>query len=206
MNWLRQYNIKTVIDIGANVGQFAREISGVLPQAHIHSFEPLDVCHEELKNNTRDLDITIHPYGLGDANYQTAIHLHQHSPSSSLLKMNDLHEEVFPNSKAFECRPVQVKRLDDVLSRDTLEDNILIKADVQGFEDKVISGGRHVFSQAKVLIIETSFEPFYEQQVLFDDLYAMLRDLNFSFRGNLWQESHPHDGRVLHSDSIFIKH
>ena len=46
--WLERYDIRTVIDVGANVGIFAKEITGILPDARILSFEPLAECYEKL--------------------------------------------------------------------------------------------------------------------------------------------------------------
>jgi hypothetical protein len=39
-SWLRDRGIRTVLDVGANTGQFARDIRGFLPDARIFAFEP----------------------------------------------------------------------------------------------------------------------------------------------------------------------
>ncbi len=44
--WLQNRNIKTVLDIGANTGQFANLIQKILPQANIISFEPIKKCYD----------------------------------------------------------------------------------------------------------------------------------------------------------------
>src|SRR5438034_257558 len=49
--WLRELNPKTILDIGANTGQFAVAINTILPDARILSFEPLPDCFEQLKRN-----------------------------------------------------------------------------------------------------------------------------------------------------------
>ena len=48
LKWLEKYDIKTIIDIGAHTGQFAKEIREKLPQARIYSFEPLKDCYQKL--------------------------------------------------------------------------------------------------------------------------------------------------------------
>jgi hypothetical protein len=47
--WLLDAGIKTILDIGANTGQFARLAHEVFPGASIYSFEPLPDCFETLK-------------------------------------------------------------------------------------------------------------------------------------------------------------
>src|SRR5687768_15429271 len=48
--WLLAMNIRTILDVGANVGQFAILAHEVFPSAKIFSFEPLPECFEVLKS------------------------------------------------------------------------------------------------------------------------------------------------------------
>ena len=47
--WLREFRFATVLDIGANTGQFAIAARAIFPAARIVSFEPLADCCEKLK-------------------------------------------------------------------------------------------------------------------------------------------------------------
>jgi methyltransferase, FkbM family len=58
---------------------------------------------------------------------------------------------------------IEVRRLSDVVRELNLRDPLLLKLDVQGFEDKVIAGGEDVVARAKIIIIEVSFQPLYEE-------------------------------------------
>jgi hypothetical protein len=98
-----------------------------------------------------------------------------------------------------------VKRLDDIAEGLTLAKNLLVKIDVQGFEDQVFAGGVHTIQKAKALIVETSFESLYEGQPLFDEIYAIAKRMGFVHHGNLSQLLSPVDGSVLQADGIFIK-
>ena len=51
--WLESFDIKTVIDVGANIGQFANDARKLYPDAAIYSFEPLPGPYSELLVNTR---------------------------------------------------------------------------------------------------------------------------------------------------------
>jgi hypothetical protein len=50
--WMRNLNIRTVLDVGANIGQFADQIHTIVPEAAIYSFEPLPECCELLVRRT----------------------------------------------------------------------------------------------------------------------------------------------------------
>jgi Methyltransferase FkbM domain len=86
-----------------------------------------------------------------------------------------------------------------------LAENILIKIDVQGFEDRVIAGGLKTIQMAKLLIVETSFESLYDDQPLFDTIYEMLKRMGLTYHGNFNQFLNPIDGNILQADGIFIK-
>ena len=204
--WLKDLGINTIIDIGANIGQFAQMIHKVLPTASIFSFEPIDDCYQKLIKNMADVpNFYAFNYALGDTDTDMEMHVNDFTASSSLLPMMDLHKQCFPYT-AHECiKKVKVKQLDVAARGLDFDGNLLVKIDVQGYEDKVIRGGQRVLSQAKVLIVETTFERLYDGQPLFKDVYDLLSNMGFSYMGNFQQMKSPLDGGVLQADSIFVK-
>ena len=204
-SWLQKKNLRAVLDIGANTGQFASRIHEILPQVRIFSFEPIQACHQELVNNTRTLPVKTFHYALGDTEESVTINISRHSPSSSLLDMADLHKKVFVGTDFTTTEQIQVKRLDDIAPDLQISEPFMVKIDVQGFEDRVIRGGYQTIKKASVVIIETSFQELYRGQVLFDGIYQQLTGLGFNFIGNWSQAKNPADGSILYAESIFIK-
>ncbi|MBI5512292.1 MAG: FkbM family methyltransferase [Deltaproteobacteria bacterium] len=204
--WLRDLGVRTALDIGANTGQFARELRELYPNAMVYSFEPLPDCHEALTRAFRgDPRFRAFNVALGDARGEVTMHRSAWSPSSSLLAMGESHKRAFPHTSEERPQVVKCERLDDLASELVLEAPLLVKMDVQGFEDRVLAGGPEVFKRASVVLTEMSVEPLYEGQVLFDGLYRALVDLGFRYRGNLNQLHSPEDGRVLQVDGIFTR-
>jgi len=184
--WLKGKDIHTILDIGANTGRFASQFHRLIPDATLYSFEPLEDCYNELlKKMGHSPKFHAFNFALGDKNGEVPIYRNDYTPSSSLLSMEELHKEAFPYTKNVRIEEIEIRRLDDIIQELDIEDNLLIKIDVQGFEDKVIRGGQNVISQAKVLIVETCFEPLYKGQLLFDGI--------------------PENGRILFCDSVFLK-
>lgn len=205
LKWLRDLEIKTILDIGANTGQFAQSISEILPNSTLYAFEPLPDCYAELIKNLIGLPkAEAFNIALGDETGKVQINYNEFSPSSSLLPLAELHKETFPYAQNTTSQEIEIARLDDIAAKLQLIEPILIKLDVQGFEDQVIEGGVQVISQAAIIIIELSIEPLYEKQLLFNDIYAKLRDLGFQYHGN-FQQAYNNDGRILYVDSIFVR-
>lgn len=204
--WLRDCGIRTVLDVGANTGQFAAQIHRALPQARIYSFEPLADCCDQLTENMAGVSgFQVFPLALGDTNGRTQIHRNEYTGSSSLLPMEELHKSVYPYAVRTQAETIEIRRLDDVARDLQIDENLLIKVDVQGTEDKVIAGGEQTFTRASALIMETTFVPLYQGQVLFDAIYDGLRQMGFTYMGTEHIIRNPQTGRVLQCDSLFLR-
>jgi len=131
--WLRNLNINTVLDIGANTGQFATLIHHLLPQSDIYSFEPLADCFDELQREMRRVkQFRALKYALGEEDSEVEMHRSEFSPSSSLLAMRQLHARLFPFTAKTWVERVPIRTLDGVAAGLPFRDNVLVKIDVQG--------------------------------------------------------------------------
>ncbi|MBP6885643.1 MAG: FkbM family methyltransferase [Candidatus Pacebacteria bacterium] len=204
---MRDLNIRTVIDIGASKGGFSAELHGVLPEAQIYAFEPLSDCFAQIQERMKGVSkFRAFNLALGDTPGKVVMHRSSYSGCSSLREMASLHKDTFPVTAGQETISVAVSTLDEALSDYSLEENIMVKIDVQGFEDKVIAGGLEMLKRSRVILIETSFKELYVGQPLFDGVYHLLRSLGFQYRGAWAPElKSPLDGSPLQQDSIFIR-
>ena len=206
---LRSVPIKTIIDVGANQGQFAEWIIDEFPEAKLYCFEPLPNPYEKLEAWSKLQNNRVMPlnWAIGDEEGQVSMFYHtEHSTSSSLLPSTELIGELYPFTKEQQEVKVDLLTLDHAVEKinEPFEGDILIKLDVQGFEDRVIRGGTKIFQQAKICIIEVSLESLYEGQANFKELSFMLYDLGFSYAGNLDQK-YEEDGSCVSLDAVFTK-
>jgi len=204
--WLKDYEINTILDVGANEGQFAAKILQVLPNASIHSFEPLKDTYDVLMKNLSAKG-TAYNFALGDFNGQSKIYKNEYSPSSSILELGQKHLEQYPASNRVSFEEIQVKRLDDVVNEQKmlLQSNIILKMDVQGFEDKVVMGAQDTLRLVKVVLVEVSFWELYKSQALFEKIFHLLTEKGFLFRGNYDLVYNRQNGMPLFADAIFIR-
>ena len=206
--WFTDLGIRTVVDIGANTGQFARTVRMVLPEALIYSFEPLPDCFEALRRAfAGDPLFRSFNVALGGAHEVKTFYRNVYSDSSSFRPMLELHRKQFPFTDGPQQElHIQIRPLDcyceSILGGPT---PLMVKIDVQGFEDEVIAGGHAVLSRAAIVIAEVSFAPLYSGPPSFDLIYSKMRNLGFSFAGSVDQLIGPIDGAILQADALFVR-
>jgi FkbM family methyltransferase len=205
---LKALPIGSVIDVGANQGQFAQYITKFFPKAHLFCFEPLPKPFRELQAwADRHKQVIAFNLALGDHAGTVDMYYHlDFSPGSSFLTTTEMAESVYPFINRKAIVPVTMSTLDQTLSMmaKDMPREILIKLDVQGYEDRVIRGGQEVFTKAKAAILEVNVDSLYDQQADFKDLLLMLSALNYRYVGNI-EQNYGAEGHVIYFDAVFIK-
>ncbi|CAN5172890.1 hypothetical protein BH09BAC5_BH09BAC5_27870 [soil metagenome] len=203
--WIQNMNINTVLDVGAWKGDSARQFSELFPTAKIFSFEPLRDCFERLQALEKNIqNLKTFNFALGDKADKLKINRSGFSPSSSLLKMKDTHKEAFPFSAEETIEEIEVRTLDSVTSGLDLSPNVLLKIDVQGFEENVLKGAFETLKKVKIIVIELSFVELYAGQPMFDKIYNILKDHGFVYSGSWQQLLNPKDGAIWQQNGVFI--
>jgi FkbM family methyltransferase len=203
---LKFYKIKTVIDVGANTGQFAMEVLKANNKLKIHSFEPIHHVFEALQKNTSAYsNIQCYKYGVGEKEGTTEINVNEASPSSSILELADTHKRNYDFALSTTKETISITTLDAFMNKNRLERPILLKIDVQGYEDRVLRGAKEALKQVDILHIESSFQEMYKGQMLFGDLFNFARKEGFEFVG-LVDNTHDKDNHeLLFCNAIFRK-
>lgn len=172
----------TLIDIGANKGQFSLAFSKVFKNAQIIAFEPLPDAAERFQRLfEHSRKVMLRRIALSDVATQATFYVTDREDSSSLLKPGKGQHDAFgvAGSKAIE---VAVQRLDDCLRLSELPHPILIKIDVQGAELQALKGCDDL-EQADFIYVELSYVELYEGQPLFNEVADYLSSRGFVLSG-----------------------
>ena len=195
-----------MLDVGANEGQFANNARNRLPNAKIVSFEPIPEAYNVLCQRFKD-DNNFQAFniGFGHRKEKRSFLQNSFSPVSSILEFLPSQKEFYPRTKDSTTIEISLHRLDEFIQNLEVESNVLLKIDVQGFEDKVLQGASSILDRIKVIYIECSFMKFYKGQPLFDDIYEFLLEKGFSFRGVADQLNAGVIDEPTQIDAVFIK-
>ena len=203
LDFLASLNIKTILDVGAHEGGFAEEVRAILPAAMLHSFEPVAQSYRRLKRREAiDPQFKAWNVAIGDQTGSSQIMVNTMSASSSFLPLGSLSEHR-PDLTVTAQQTVEVITLDDWSRDKSLLTPMLLKADVQGFEGRVLAGAHELLSDVSVVILEVSFEQVYVGQPLFDSIYSAMINAGFRFHGQYDPWFDPMTARQIQSNAIF---
>src|ERR1019366_9480917 len=195
---------RTVIDVGANVGQFAIASAMIFSKVQVHSFEPVPETVSALKENVRTLaNVKVYPLALGERQGHCAFHVNSHSQSSSILALGKSHLEAFPDEREARTIDVELTTLDAVFDKIDLDPPVLLKLDVQGYETQTLAGGSRTLKRCDYVVAEVSFKPMYQGETPFTDVLTMMERRNFEFLRPVGWLTEPRTGEVLQIDALF---
>lgn len=177
---LHGLNLDTVVDIGANRGQFALCARKLFPQARIFSFEPLQKPAQAYRKTfERDRNVRLFNIAIGTSSGPAAMHVSRWDVSSSLLPIGKAQQENFPLAEEAWRETVSVARLDECLEAGAIGERALLKLDVQGFELTALQGCENLLRKFTFVYVEASFIELYDGQALATDVISYLLDRGF---------------------------
>jgi FkbM family methyltransferase len=206
---LATQRINLILDVGANIGQFGRELRRHIGYAgRIVSFEPMCAAHEVLtKAASGDPLWEVAPRtALGRRSGSVTLHVAGNSASSSVLAMLPTHADAAPESRYVGSEVVPLEPLDALASGYFRDDSrALLKIDTQGYEGEVLRGAAGTLARAIGLQLELSLVPLYEGQELMAALLEQLSGLGFE----LWAVAPAfvdgRTGRMLQMDATLVR-
>lgn len=141
-----------VLDIGANIGLISLAMAKICKDGCIYSFEPDSVNFERLKENVslnKFSNLRLFNLALGDM--QGSSKLYRIEPSNPGMNriLIETPEQPVP------CEVVNVETLNSLYNQKTFTRVDFIKIDTEGFELKVLQGGRELIRKFRpVMFIE----------------------------------------------------
>ncbi len=138
-----------VVDIGANRGNWTREVRQYFPQAQYTLFEPQVNLKQAMSDLLADSLVTLNSIGVGNKSSELLFTIHERDDSCSFA----LTEEQ-ASTRGFKQVKVPVVTLDAHIAANNLEWPDFIKIDAEGFDLEVINGASKSLGKATLVLVE----------------------------------------------------
>ena len=205
---LKENKIDYVLDIGANDGQFVKQLRYYGYKDEVISFEPLLSAHAKLKEDSLNDDKwhVYKPVAIGNKNGKNEINISKNSVSSSILNINQIHIQNAPESYFIGKQTVDEKKLEDIFYEIDIKDKkLFLKIDAQGYEYQILEGASKILNKINGILVEVSLIELYEGQKKWLDIVKFIENNGFS----LWSVdrgfTNKKNGRTLQVDMCFFK-
>ena len=202
---LKRYapEIATIIDGGANIGQFARAAHFAFPNARILSFEPIPDVANTLRTNLGDIrNWAAMNVALGEEESTSIFNRTSNDQSSSFLKPIPTNDGLLRNITQVEQIDIRIVTLDEAVKNFPLVAPVLLKLDLQGFELQALRGATRTLKLCDYVLVESVLERSYEGEPLFADIVEYLGSQGFTCVQFLNVEYGRND-RIVQVDALF---
>jgi FkbM family methyltransferase len=201
---LVQLNCRTVVDIGANRGQFALAARRRWPTARVISFEPLPkpaaVFRRVFKSDNL---VVLHEAAIGPRDEFGTMHITRRDDSSSLLAISSLQGRIFPGrGEEVGTLRVRVAPLAVFVDDDQILEPALLKIDVQGYELEALRGCEPLLAKFERVYCECSFVELYKGQDLAGAVVGWLARRGYAMTG-VFNATYDGYGRAIQADFLF---
>jgi FkbM family methyltransferase len=207
-SFLRRYKIDVVLDVGANNGQYGRQLIRSGFRGQIVSFEPLPTALEKLRMNRWSFaSWAVEPFALGADNGTATLNVSANTQSSSLQPMLQAHVTAAPSAKYVSTCEVQVRRLDDIFDQYCQPgQRCCMKLDVQGHEHQVLAGAAKCLDRITIVQMELSIEPLYEGAETWQASIESMRQLGYKLMLLTPGFRDHQTGEMMQADGVFVRY
>ena len=199
--------IDCVLDVGANVGQYAQLLRRGGYRGRIVSFEPLRDAFDGLERNAAaDHAWDCQRVALGDQDGAAELRVADHNAASSFLPVTDRILEAAPEASQVATERVPMARIDSI-APGLLDGSraVMLKMDVQGWELHVLRGAERTLEQVVAVETELNFGNLWGGGATISEVVAHLLERGFDLVALEHGLRAADDHLPLQADGIFVR-
>lgn len=163
-----------IFDIGANIGDYSKEVLNLASNLTIFAFEPHPLNYKKLLDNIDADNVFCFNVGVGNENGEMSLYDYADNDGSSHASLYKAVIEDIHHGKAIEHK-VKIIKLSDFVIEHGIDFIDLLKIDTEGNEMKVLLGLKDFIAEGKIGAIHFEFnEMNVISKVFFKDYFELL--------------------------------
>lgn len=193
-------SVRTVFDVGANVGQTTRMIKERFPAATVHAFEPVPTTYRSLQQSVRGLDgVTCHRLALCERVGQSRMTARTDSQLNRLVP-----DAEADNGRLIES--VETDTVDHFCAARKIASIDILKIDAEGADLRVLQGGEAMIRQGRIAFafVEFGFDSNDSGHAHFPAVYDFVEKAGMQVY-SFYDYCHDADGcRLIFANVLFL--
>jgi len=148
---LPAYRARVVVDVGANIGETARQFRKHFPESTIHCIEPVSDVFEKLALNLNSLhNIHCHRLAMGNSDCVGRLLIHSKSTMGRLQRVTIGD----PHSSSESSEVVKVQTLDNFCEEHGIAEIDFLKVDTEGHDLAVVEGASRMLKKQAIRLVQ----------------------------------------------------
>lgn len=160
--------IKSIIDVGANTGDFTRLIIRLFPKASVHMVEANKELAKTLKLVGKPFDIAL----VGDKEKEIQFHVHKYANTGGSIYRE--HRYKYRRPENIDVNTVPMTTIDKILDIRGIRQVDVLKLDIQGAEYLALKGAKKCLQSAQIVILEAPIMQYNSGSPSFTDINIFL--------------------------------
>jgi len=169
LDFIKDRDIKVIIDVGANVGCFTLLCSRLFQCKSIDSFEPIPDVFKCLNENTKNVK-NVRVHNLAVSNNDGESYMSFDEQNSSISKK-------IVNKKGLRVKNIT---LESFFKKQKITKIDLLKIDVESFENLVLEGAQDVLQNVRYLMIEITIKD--NSNYTISSIFSQLKGKGYDFQ------------------------
>lgn len=194
--------LRTIFDVGANIGQTALGFHASFPEATIYSFEPFAETYKLLESNTAAIpNVRLQPIALGSS--ESTMQVGASSESSLVNSLLDVRQDQMKEA-GVSLETIQVRTGKSFCLEHKIAAIDILKIDVEGYELPVLEGfGDFLGTRVRAILCEFCLLENKSLQTPLPKLQQALSPRGYELV-SFYDIRHEEDGAFHYGNALFI--
>jgi FkbM family methyltransferase len=160
---INNLKVATIIDVGANAGQWLKAVNPRNINGTVWCFEPLEIPYKELEKSAKSYpNVKVFKLAFSDFAGSSEMFVASNGGASSSINAPTKHLKLHSAIEFSKKEMINVVTIDEFFSKHELLLPVYLKIDAQGHEWNVINGGAKILTNIAVIELESSMTAQYQ--------------------------------------------